>query len=322
MRVGAFLTFLLVIAVPCTYGWGYDSHVGMTRTAAQFVFGFDTTATAPKVKPFTVKIKYDMNVDFCKSMGKNLNLMGGGGLIESFVGSAIDKELSNSKFKVDTQISYPTKEQPQWDTLYEIMGLAGQHPDVFDEPTGLLGDGVMTIGHIYGPNGFGFADEMTEWCYGKAVEAWKAKKEEEALVFLGYACHYMEDCGIAVHVEADYRNLRVMQEQSVYHSYTEGYVSKHWKARKYQAMADSAAKFPMPVCDIGATARALAMETYPDITEWMKAWGNKGGGESYDGTGQPANPKLFDEVVRREIWRCVPRVSGLMLKFKHEVMKR
>ena len=37
---------------------------------------------------------------------------------------------------------------------------------------------------------------------------------------------------------------------------------------------------------------------------------------------QPVNQRMFDEVVRREIWRCAPRASGLFLKFKHEVMKQ
>ena len=319
MRCIGFLTLVLVVAAPVVWGWGYNSHVGMTRAAAQFVFGLDTTDAAPKVKKFKVHIKYSMHSDFARGMGKNLSIMGGGGILESFVGSMIDMKLSKDKFAIDTWLEYPPPDSLALDTWWEIMGLAGYHPDKYDGPTGLLGEGEMTIGHIYGPGGFGFADQMCEWAYGQAVKAWKANKPNEAKVFLGYASHYLEDCGISVHAEADYRNLKVMQEQIVYHSYTEGYVSVHWD-KYFQATADSAAKVPMPVCDIAATARALSMETYPDVAEWYAAWGNKGGGAEYDGTGIPANQKLFHEVVRREIWRAVPRVSGLMLKFKNEVM--
>ncbi|MBN1999787.1 hypothetical protein JW935_19685, partial [candidate division KSB1 bacterium] len=220
----------------------------------------------------------------------------------------------------DTYMIYPdtAKDKKHLNTLYKIMAHAGTAPDDFDGPTGLIGDGEMLIGHIYAPNGIGFADFMTQYFYNEAVEAWKKNQKYHAAVYLCYASHYLEDAGIPVHAEADYRNLDVLQWQLGYHSYTESYVADNWS--KYSATSDSAAAVPMPVCDISSMVRSLAMETYPDVAGWTKAWGYKGGGDYKKGD-EPVNVKMFDELVKQEIWRCVPRVSGMFLKFKTEVMK-
>ena len=305
-----------MISTKVVYPWSYYSHVGMTRAAARYVFNLDTTSTAPKIGEFTVIIKYEMHIDFAKTVGKNLGFFGG--LLESFIGSIVDMKLSEDKFKVNETMTYPPPKKKYLNTLDKIIAEAGSHPDDFDKKTGLIGEGDMLLGHIYAPNGIGFADYMVEFFYNKADTAYQKGKKNEAFVYLAYASHYLVDAGIPVHAEADYRNINVLQWQLKYHSYTEKYVSENWK--KYQATADSAAKVPMPVCDIRAMVRSLAMETYPDIAEWNHAWGSKGGGEYKTGD-QPANQKRFDELVRQEIWRCVPRVSGLFMKFKQEVMK-
>ncbi|MCK5455119.1 MAG: hypothetical protein KAJ16_12190 [Calditrichia bacterium] len=300
------------------YPWGYYSHTGMTAAAAREVFNLDTSKTAPKISQFKVNIKYDMEVDFGKTVGMSLGILGTAGFLESFVGSIIDMEISKDKFRVDETLTYPPPKKPYVNTLYKIMAEAGSDPDTYDANTGLAGKGKMLVGHIYAPNGIGFTDIMAEFCYNNAVKAWKQKNKNEAFVWLSYASHYVVDAGIPVHAEADYRNLNVLQWQLKYHTFTESYVSNNWQ--KYKATADSAAKVPMPVCDIGAMVRSLAMETYPDLAEWNKAWGQKGG-EEYKKGDEPANVKKFDELVKREIWRCVPRIAGLFLKFKNEEMK-
>jgi hypothetical protein len=309
----------ILFSINMVYSWGYWSHAGMTGAAAREVFNLDTSNTAKKIGTFKVNIKYDMQVDFGKTVGMGLGILGTPGVLESFVGSIIDVTVLKDKFKVDHTITYPPLDKTSWcNTLYKIMREAGAHPDSFDAKTGLIGDGEMLLGHIYAPNGLGFTDIMAEFCYNKAEKAWP-KKKNEAFVWLSYTSHYLVDAGIPVHAEADYRNLHVLQWQIRYHAHTESYISHNWK--KYKASADSAAKFPMPVCDIGATVRSLAMETYPDLAEWNKAWGQKGGGD-YEKGDEPANVKKFDELVKREIWRCVPRIAGLFMKFKMDVIDK
>jgi hypothetical protein len=320
MKKSLSIFFCFVLSGSAVFAWSYNSHVGMTGAAAAYVFNLDKSATAPIVKPFSVNIKYDMHVDFGKTAGMGFNISGTGGVLESFVGSIIDMTVIDEKFKVDTTMNYPPPKKPQLNTLYKIMREAGSDPDTYDAKTGLIGRGQMLIGHIYGPNGIGFADFMVEFCYNQAVNAWKQNQKNQAYVFLAYASHYLEDCGIPLHAEADYRNLRSLQMALKYHTFTEDYVSENWQVRGYQAIADSAARVPMPVCDISAMARSLAMETYPDLAEWNRAWGEKGGGDYQKGD-EPVNQKVFDELIRQEIWRCVPRVSGLFMKFKQEVMK-
>jgi len=158
-------------------------------------------------------------------------------------------------------------------TLDNIIAVAGSDPDSIDEGTSLIAKGECLIGHIYAPNGIGFADVMVELFYDKAVAVWKAGYENRAYVYLAYASHYFEDAGIPLHAEADYRNLSTLQWQLSYHSATEAWVSDNWETHNFQTVADSAAKVPMPICDIGAAVRSLAMEIYPDIAEWNKAWG-------------------------------------------------
>ena len=317
MKIYPYILIFLLAGCQIAFGWSYNSHVNMTALAAAYVFNLDTSAAAPKVAPFQVRIKYDVHEDFGETVGMSLNLLGTGGILESFVGAIIDVTVLEDKFKVDTIMTYPPPKKPSVNTLYKIMKEAGSDPDTYDARTGLIGRGEMLVGHIYGPNGIGFADFMAQFCYNQAVKAWKQNQKNQAFVFLAYASHYIEDCGIPVHAEADYRNLDVLQWQMGYHSFTEDYVADHWM-EKYQATAAEAAQVPMPVCDIGAMVRSLAMETNPDIAEWNKAWGQKGG--KYNPGDQPANQKKFDELVKQEIWRCVPRVSGLFMKFKQEVM--
>jgi len=322
-RIRYYITSLSIIGIflssNIVYPWGYWSHAGMTGAAAREVFNLDASKTATKIDTFKVNIKYDMQVDFGKTVGMGLGILGTPGVLESFVGSIIDVTVLKDKFRVDHTMTYPVLDKKkEVNTLDKIMREAGTHPDSFDAKTGLIGEGDMLLGHIYAPNGLGFTDIMAEFCYNNAVKAWM-KNEDESFVWLSYASHYIVDAGIAVHAEADYRNLHVLQWQLRYHTFTEKYVSNNWK--KYKATADSAAKFPLPVCDIGATVRSLAMETYPDLAEWNKAWGQSGGGDYQEGD-EPANVKKFDEVVKREIWRCVPRIAGLFMKFKEDVIDK
>ena len=70
-----------------------------------------------------------------------------------------------------------------------------------------------------------------------------------------------------------------------------------------------------------STGDGISVRTSPDLAEWNKAWGQTGGGDYEDGD-EPANVKKFDELVKREIWRCVPRIAGLFMKFKDEVIDK
>lgn len=304
---------LLFIPISSINPWGGKSHSGMTKAAAKSVFNLDTLTT------YTVKVhvEYNMSVDFAKTVGMGIG--GNFSPVAALIGTIVDKAVIDKKFDV------------KWDSTFvgtqdKLFELAGSAPDNFDAPTGLIGEGDCLIGHIYAPNGIGFADYMVEYFYKKAVDAWK-KNKNLAFIYLGFASHYFVDAGIPVHAEADYRNLNVLQWQYKYHSYTEGWISDNWDFR-YKSTVDSAAQVALPVCDIGAGVRSLAFETYPDIAEWNSAWGAKGGTSFEEMMGSesgstvkedPQNLTRFDELVKMEIWRCVPRVVGLFIKFKKEV---
>jgi len=301
------ITLCLLIGTTSIYPWSGASHRGITRAAAKAVFTLDTVT---KVQ-LSVPVKYDMSdkADFGATIGMGF---GGtfGSVFSAFIGSIIDQTVIASRFKVDTTMKYNS-------TMDSIFTLAGSEPDEYDATTGLIGNNCL-LGHACAPNGIGFCDLMAQLFYNKAVDAWKNNKKNLALVYLGYASHYMEDAGIPVHAEADYNSLSSLQWQWTYHNFLEGWIANNWS--KYQATADSAAKVPMPVCDIPATVRSLALEANPDIAEWNHAWGYSPGGEQADYK-KPANEVRFDELVRQAIWRCVPRIAGLFMKFKTEVMK-
>ena len=234
------------------------------------------------------------------------------GLVCSAIGAIADVAVSEDRYSIDTQMVYD-------DSLeIDIITRAGEDPDTFDDKTGVFDKGMVLLGHMYGPNGLGFADYMTEFFYNEAVKSYKKGKRVEALVYLGYASHYMVDVAIPVHAEADYLSQDNLTPQFELHSKIEKWPSENWTTKfgdeSFDDTAQKAAKVPMPVCDIQATVRSMGLETYQKLSRWYKAWDVN--------SATPDEPKYkseFINLVREQLWMCVPRVSGLFLKFKKEV---
>lgn len=312
------LIYIFTGLIPVSsFSWIGDAHRDMTESAMKAVLKLDNTKP---LKKDTVFIKYDLPMNFAQSIFMNVGLAGGGGIVESFIGFIVDQTVWDDQMEVDTFMVYPPPGKPNM-TLYQMVRECGRSPDDFDAKTGLIGEGDCLIGHIITPNGIGFADYLAEHFYNLAVKNYK-KNKQKAYAYLGYATHYIEDAGIPLHTEADWSNIQGLQFQYNFHTYTEKWVDANWS--RYKGTADSAAMAPMPVCDIRAMVRALAYETSPDITQWTQAWGMKGGGDwdsdDISKNPNPSNIKKFDDVVKRCIWRIVPRVSGLFAKFKQDVM--
>ncbi len=311
MKIKYLIVVGLLFVSHTAWSWGYNTHFGLTRAASRYVFN-PNRKTQIKL---SVPVKWDMaDVDFGKTIGMSM----GGGLFESYIGMIIDNAALKDKYKVDMTLDYPYKgsrlAMKDSSSMDVIMAVAGTDPDSIDQDTGLLEQGECLFGHSYAANGVGFADVMTEYFYKLAVKTWKSD-QKTALVYLCYASHYLADAGVPVHAEADYRNIKTIQWQMSFHNSSERWVGENWDTMKYQAVADSAAQVPMPVCDIASMVRSLAIETYPDLAEWSQAWGYKAG------TSTPANIKKLDDMVRMEILRVVPRISGMFIKFKDEVAK-
>ncbi|MBN2410854.1 zinc dependent phospholipase C family protein [candidate division KSB1 bacterium] len=303
-------TLILLIYISCTFGWGQHTHRGMTKAAIDAVFGVDSTEVN-----FTIKIKYDPDAYIASTV-----LMGFGGTsyspLATLTGLIIDETYVDSKLTVDTTWVFPDKTDDKWKykttiPVYDMFIEAGQDPDGFDDPTALAGEGRLLLGHMYTPNGIGYADQMTKYFYDKAVNAYTKKNDKYlAFAYLGFATHYFADVFVPVHVESDYLDVNNLMYQINSHSDVEDWISTNWYAM-FQTEAEKAAKYPMPVCDIPATVRSMAIETYQDAAPMMKAWGV--------GSSSPKDQKSFKQIVNKEIWRCVPRISGMYLKFQEDV---
>lgn len=304
---------MLSILIPQkSFGWGGDSHRGMTRAAAKFVFGpFNTN----RIDSFFIPIKYSMAANFSKTM-----MMGfAGGIFSTFVGLTLDNLKFKDDLAVDDTMHYGNSETGVMSVI-TMFAEAGQDPDNFDGE--VLMDGGPKVLHMYSPNGIGYADLMTEYFYDKAKYAISKKDTLSAYVYLGYASHYLADCGIPVHTEVDYINIKVLLWQWKFHHHMEDWISSNWSKKwkmedgsliSFAEVADSAAKVPLPVCDVAGSVRTLSFETYPDLAEWMDAWGN-------DVDKGPKDQAQFVKLVIQEIWRCVPRITGMFMKFKNEEM--
>jgi hypothetical protein len=295
----AIVLFCLLIYPVFLYPWGATTHRGMTRAAAKTILKMGSKP----VTNLSVHIYYDLNIDFFQTILKGTGKMEG--MLLSSIGAIIDKSISDDKIKVDSTKIYKNT------TEIKMMAEAGQDPDDFDKKTGVFGESTGLIGHIYAPNGLGFADFMTKFFYDKAIKEYNAGKHQRGLAYLGYATHYIVDVAIPVHAEADFLNQKNLQLQWDLHNKLEDWVSDNWNTY-FQVTADSAAKVPMPACDIGAMVRGLGLETYPTLAEWYQAWG-------LSSNNAPKNLNWFIDLVKESIWRCVPRVSGLFLKFRDAV---
>ncbi len=294
------------------YAWGGDTHRGMTRAAAKFVFGPFSTV---KIDSFFVPVNYSMAANFSKTM-----MMGfAGGVFSTFVGLTLDNTVFKDDLAVDDTMYYGYPETGPM-TVASMFAEAGQDPDNFDGE--VLMDGGPKVLHMYSPNGIGYADVMTEYFYNKAKDAISNKDTLKAFVYLGYASHYLADCGIPVHTEMDFINIKVLLWQWKFHHHMEDWISSNWSKKwnmkngsviSFSEEADSAAKVPVPVCDVAGSVRSLSFETYPDLAEWMDAWGN-------DVNKGPKDEEKFIELVIQEIWRSVPRITGMFMKFKTEEM--
>ena len=293
-------TLLLLIFVSCAFGWGGDTHRGMTKAAVHAIFGVDST-----IVNLSFKVAYDPDAYIATTV-----LMGFGGNyspLATFAGLVLDETYVDSKLTIDTTWVYKNI------TADSMFTEAGQDPDDIDNETGLAGDGKVLLGHMYTPNGIGYADQMTQYFYDKAVDAYTKKNNKYlAFAYLGLASHYFEDAFIPFHVESYYLDVDNLMFQLNAHSAVESWTSNNWNSL-FQKEAEKAAKYPMPVCDIAATVRSMALETYWDTTPMMKAWGVSAG------SGQPKDLERFKQLVNKEIWRCLPRISGMYLKFKEDV---
>jgi len=291
-------SLIILIYVTCAFGWGGDTHRGMTKAAVHAIFGVDST-----IVNLSFKVAYDPDAYIATTV-----LMGFGGNyspLATFTGLVLDETYVDSKLTVDTTWVYKNI------TADSMFTEAGQDPDNIDDETGLAGNGKVLLGHMYTPNGIGYADQMTQYFYDKAVDAYKNKNDKYlAFAYLGFASHYFEDAFIPCHVESYYLDVDNLMFQLHAHSAVESWTSNNWNAL-FQKEAEEAAKYPMPVCDIAATVRSMALETYWDTTPMMKAWGV--------GSGSPKDLKRFKQLVNKEIWRCLPRISGMYLKFKEDV---
>lgn len=290
----------LFISPAVLYCWSSASHKGMTRVAAKEIFKLDTVS----VKNLSVKVDYNMFIDFFRTILKGTGGMEG--MLLSSVGLIIDASISENQYNIDTTMTYKNT------TEIKMIAEAGQNPDKFDDKTAVFGDGKCLVGHMYAPNGLGFADYMTEYFYKEADTAYTDGKTQLAYAYLGYASHYLVDVAVAVHAEADFLNQKNLQLQWDLHSTIEDWIANNWN-KYFDKTAIEAAKYPMPVCNIPATVRSLGLETYPHLAEWYQAWG-------ISSRKSPKNLKKFNKLVEEAIWRCVPKVSGLFLKFKQNVM--
>lgn len=291
-----------------SFPWGGTTHRGMTKAAAKEILQLSDTGTATTL---SVKVKYDMSIDFFQTIMKGMSTELSG-LLLSGIGAIADYGLSKDRYQIDATLTYTNQIE------LEIITEAGQDPDDFDDQTGIFGAGKCLVGHMYAPNGLGFADYMVDYFYKKAVASYKAGKWTEALVHIGYASHYLVDVGLPIHAEADFLNQKNIQMQYNIHSKMEDWIANNWKTL-FQSVADEAAKEPLPMCDIPATVRSLGLETYQKASEWYKAW-DLSAEEGKDPTNfGPRYKDNFIDLVNEAIYRCVPRMSGLFLKFKQEV---
>jgi hypothetical protein len=284
------------------FSWSIQTHEHVTQAAAQAILHPSNSSTTH----LTVTVKYDMITDFFHSMFKSIGI-GEVGIVCSAIGAGADLYVSADRYSIDTKMVYDDS------TELSIMTRSGEDPDTFDDKTGVFGSGKVMLGHMYAPTGLGFADFMTELFYDKAVESYQKGNRMEALVYLGYASHYMIDASIPVHAEADYLNQKNLTPQWEIHSKIEKWISDN-DSTLFRKTEKAAAKVPMPVCDIQATVRSMGLETYQKLSRWYKAWDVN--------SATPTEPKYkseFIDLVKEQLWMCVPRVSGLFLKFKKEV---
>ena len=295
----------LAIHVQLLLAWTTIEHKGMAKSAEKVVLHLDSTKHISSVQ---VPVKFDVMSNIATLVFAGA---GDAGMIGAFIGSIVDLGLSEAKMKINTTMTYPPPKTKSW-TEDSLIMQACYDPDTYEKDAAVFGDGKVIITHMYTPNGIGFADYFTEYFYDKAVTEFKSGQRLKALAYLGYAGHYLTDAALPSHDEADYLNMKNIMGQAILHSEFEDWIEDNWNS-VFQATSDSAAEAPMTICDIGASVRSMALESAPDFAEWLTAWG------SYLNT-SPADPDKMAELTRRTIYRCVPRLAGLYLKFKTEAM--
>jgi hypothetical protein len=283
------------------YSWSSASHKGMTRHAMKEILKISGGPTTTD----TVHVKYNMMIDFFQTMFKGMGA-GADGILFSAIGAMADLGVSQDRFNIDTVMTYSNMQEA------DIIAQAGRDPDGFDDKTGIFGAGNCLVGHMYAPTGLGFADYMVDYFYKKAVATYKKGQTLRALIYLAYATNYYADVAIPVHAEADFLNQKNIKAQWSVHSKIEDWIANNWTL--FDTTAAEAACAPLPVCDIKAGVRSLGLETYQKVSEWYKAW---------DVTkSDPTTPKYqseFKDLVKEQVWKATPRISGLLLKFKKEV---
>jgi len=295
---------LWVVHAQLLFAWTTIEHKGMAKSAVKAVLHLDDTKQIYSVQ-VPVKFNVVSNIATLVFAGA-----GDAGMIGAFIGGIVDLSLSEDRMKIDTKMTYPPK-----NTIMSEVGLVMQacyDPDNYERNAAIFGDGKVIITHMYTPNGIGFADYFTEYFYNKAVTEFTNGQRLKALAYLGYASHYLTDAALPSHDEADYLNMKNLMGQAMLHSNFEDWIENNWDD-VFQATSDSAAEAPMTICDIGASVRSMALESAPDFAEWLAAWG------SYLNS-YPADSDKMAELTRRTIYRCVPRLAGLYLKFKTEAM--
>ncbi len=295
-----YLIVLILYFPSSSFCWNRNPHREMTKAAAKQVLRLDDKT----LYTVSVKVKYNMLDDFFTTICAGID-MGAGGIISSAIGAIADVAISETKYEIDTSVDIKDS------TELDIMTECGHEPDWFDAGTGLFGEGDCMVGHMYTPNGLGFADYMTDYFYKKAVTSYKAGSKLEGLAYLGFASHYLADVGLPIHEEADYLNQKNIQLQKQLHGAIEDWSETDWPT--LQATVDSAAKCPMPACDIQGMVRGLGLETYPKLAEWYNAWDVK------SGLSKPKYESNFRILEKEAIWRIVPRITGLFMRFKKEV---
>ncbi len=299
-----YLVCCLILPAQQLLSWTGIEHQGMTKSAAKAVLKLNDAKLIAAVQ---------VPVEFSVTSNLWSTAMGGAGdagIIGAYIGGIVDLALSADRMNINTTMSYPPQDQVM--TELSLIMQCGYDPDKYEKDAAVFGDGQVIITHMYTPTGIGFADYYTEFFYDKAVAAYKAGKRLLALAYLGYAGHYLTDAALPTHDEADYLNMKNLLGQAFLHGQFEDWIEDNWETGyNFQASADSVTAAPVPVCDIAAMVRSMALESAPDYAEWLEAWG------SYANSWPEDKDKLAG-LVRLTIRRCVPRLAGLYIKFKSE----
>lgn len=279
------LIFIFILGVPNVFGWSQKSHDRMAYWAAYYR-GWPENLPGGPFTHTDLKVEWKADIDFF--------------FLKMTFPTQEVKETINFSFlqKHDSSIPSNTK----W-TALEILTYWASMPDPIDEPTAIAGGGL--IAHMYTPTYIGYGDQMCQKYFDLAVKTYPQEKGK-ALAYLAMAIHYLEDMGIPIHCELDYLNPKQMTWQIYAHNKSEAWVDKNWYLY-FDAVADKAGKDPLPVCDVAAAARSLALASSWELENWKSYYGYA----PQDPT-RPAKEKEFVEVVKLCIKQTVPRIAGLL----------